>query len=153
MSQPNHIQSTTWATSWQNIQKDLCAQRRSAQSDQSSLSAWRKVGSLATQWAHGEDSDQTLWMHRQIWVFAGCTCHAVAQISFFLIWFKWEHHLPHLLYIKFFQSKFTCNNFGNLTYTFICLGVPFKIGDGLRWIPIKIWSFIKTTDCCFQTTS
>ena len=24
-----------------------------------SLSAWRKLGSLATHWAHGEDSDQT----------------------------------------------------------------------------------------------
>ena len=45
--------------------KWLCAQWRlrsawaSAQSDQSSLSAWRKLGSLATQWAHSEDSDQT----------------------------------------------------------------------------------------------
>ena len=43
----------------------LCAQRRlrsawaSTQSDQSSLSAWKKFGSLATHWAHSEDSDQT----------------------------------------------------------------------------------------------
>ena len=40
--------------------KWLCAQRRlrsawvSAQSDQSSLSAWRKLGSLAIHWAHSE---------------------------------------------------------------------------------------------------
>ena len=45
--------------------KWVCAQRRlrsawaSAQSDQSSLWAWRNVGSLATDWAHSEDSDQT----------------------------------------------------------------------------------------------
>ena len=26
---------------------------------ESSLSAWRKLGSLATHWAHSEDSDQT----------------------------------------------------------------------------------------------
>ena len=40
------------------------------QSDQSSLSAWRKLGSLATHWAHSEDSDQTGGMPRLIWVFA-----------------------------------------------------------------------------------
>ena len=58
---------------------DLCAQGRlssawaSIQSDQSSLSAWRNVGSLATHWAHREGSDQTGWMPRQIWAFAGRT--------------------------------------------------------------------------------
>ena len=37
---------------------------------ESSLSTWRKLGSLATHWAHSEDSGQTEWM---IWVFAGRT--------------------------------------------------------------------------------
>ena len=40
---------------------------------ESSLSAWRKHGYLATQWAHIEDSDQTGRMPRLIWVFAGRT--------------------------------------------------------------------------------
>ena len=40
---------------------------------ESSQSAWRKLGSLATQWVHNEDSDQTGWMPRLIWVFAGHT--------------------------------------------------------------------------------
>ena len=40
---------------------------------ESSLSAWRKLGSLATHWAHSEDSDQTGQMPRLIWVFTGCT--------------------------------------------------------------------------------
>ena len=39
----------------------------------SSLSAWRKLGSLATHWAHSEDSDQTGQMSRLNWVFAGRT--------------------------------------------------------------------------------
>ena len=39
----------------------------------SSLSAWRKLGSLTTNWAHIEDSDQTGQMPRLIWVFTGCT--------------------------------------------------------------------------------
>ena len=40
---------------------------------ESSLSTWRKLGSLATHWAHSEDSDQTGWMPRLIWVFDGRT--------------------------------------------------------------------------------
>ena len=40
---------------------------------ESSLSAGRKLGSLATHWAHSEDSDQTGRMPRLIWVFAGRT--------------------------------------------------------------------------------
>ena len=66
----------------------MCAQRRlrsawtSAQSDHSpSLSAWRKLGPLATHWAHSEDSDQTGWMPRLIWVFAGRTCHFVGFVT------------------------------------------------------------------------
>ena len=37
---------------------------------ESSLFARRKFGSLATHWAHSEDSDQTGRMSRLIWVFA-----------------------------------------------------------------------------------
>ena len=104
-----HIRATTC----QN-QQWLCAQRRlrsawaCAQSDQSSLSAWRKLGSLATHWAHSEDSGHppsliwaTHWAHsedsghppRLIWVFAGRTvtflvlsCRgSYRKTSFFLI--------------------------------------------------------------------
>ena len=48
---------------------------------ESSLSAWRKLRSLATHWAHSEDSDQTGRMPRLIWVFAGRTV-----ISLVLSW-------------------------------------------------------------------
>ena len=47
---------------------------------ESSLSAWRKLGSLATHWAHSEDSDQTGWMPRLIWVISGGTCHFVCFV-------------------------------------------------------------------------
>ena len=40
---------------------------------ESSLSAWRKLWSLATHWAHNEGSDQTGQMPRLIWVLAGRT--------------------------------------------------------------------------------
>ena len=40
---------------------------------ESSLSAWRNIGTLATYWVHSKDSDQTGRMPRLIWVVAGCT--------------------------------------------------------------------------------
>ena len=40
---------------------------------ESLLSARRKLASLATLWMNSEDSDQTGWMPRLIWVFAGHT--------------------------------------------------------------------------------
>ena len=46
-----------WTTAWQT-NKMTCALRAawaSTQSDQSSQSAWRNLGSLAIHWAHGED--------------------------------------------------------------------------------------------------
>ena len=60
---------------------------------ESSLCAWRNLGSLSAQrrlwldWAdaqadlrHSEDSDQTGWMPRLIWVFAWRTCHFVGFV-------------------------------------------------------------------------
>ena len=46
----------------------VCAQRCPGWSE-----SWRNLGSLATHWAHTEDSDQTGRMPRLIWVFAGRT--------------------------------------------------------------------------------
>ena len=48
---------------------------------ESSLSAWRSNGSLATHKAHSEDSDQTGRMPRLIWVFAGRTGHIVGFVK------------------------------------------------------------------------
>ena len=54
---------------------------------ESSLSVWRKLWSLATHWAHSEDSDQTGRRPRLIWVFSGRTCHLV---GFVMSWFICE---------------------------------------------------------------
>ena len=59
---------------------------------ESSLSAWRKLGSLATYWAHSEDSDQTGRMPRLIWVFAGRTC---LFVGFALRWLNYHQRTPH----------------------------------------------------------
>ena len=71
-----------WASLGQNQQSE-CA--LSEDSDQPGLSAWRKIGSLATHVAHSKDSDQPGRMPRLIWVFAGriliCWfCHVAAHL-------------------------------------------------------------------------
>ena len=59
----------TWAASWQNQQNSLCAQRilrsawASAHWSESSLSAWRNIGSSAAHWAHREDWSD--WVYAQ----------------------------------------------------------------------------------------
>ena len=60
---------------------------------ESSLSVWRKLGSLSTHWAHSEDSDQTGRMPRLIWVFAGRTCHFVCLIMKRLIFQLLKDHM------------------------------------------------------------
>ena len=62
----------TKPTKWLCAQQRLRSARASTQSDQSSLSAWRKLGSLATHWADSDDSDQigqmpraTTWQNQQ----------------------------------------------------------------------------------------
>ena len=64
---------------------------------ESSLSAWRKLGSLATHWAHSEDSGQTGQMTRLIWVLAGCTGHFVDFVMQWLMWYfkmSWDTAKP-----------------------------------------------------------
>ena len=63
----------TKPTMWVCDQRRLRSAWASAQSDQSSLSAWRNIGALAKHWAHSGDSDKTGRMPRLMWVFAGCT--------------------------------------------------------------------------------
>ena len=62
-----------------NQQYGMCTQWRPSLI--SSLSAWRKLGSLATRWAHSEDSEQTGRMPRLSCVFAGRTCHFVGFVN------------------------------------------------------------------------
>ena len=57
---------------------------------ESSLSAWRNLGSLATHWVHSEDSDQTGWMPRLIWVFAWRTLILLVFVMSWLILFAMQ---------------------------------------------------------------
>ena len=98
-----------------------------------SLSAWRNFGSLATQWAHYEDSDQTWRMPRLIWVFAVCTatllfCHEAAHLwgavknsitrlswglpsisDSYTMW--WNFHLTHISLVDYSSLIYWMNPF------------------------------------------
>ena len=82
---------TKWAAMCENsfshvyliqTQTSLCI----CQFDQSSLSTWRNFTSLAIQHVPSEDSDQTMWMHRLIWIFPGPTC---PKVCFLRLQSKW----------------------------------------------------------------
>ena len=60
---------------------------------ESSLSAWRKLGSLASPWVHSEGPDQTGQMPRLIWVFAGLICHFVDFVTRRLVLFCAKQHV------------------------------------------------------------
>ena len=88
-----------WASARQNLQKGMGAQWRlrsawaSTRSDQSSLSAWRKLGSLATHWAHSEDwsdwADAQANLSLRLAHMPFCWfCHALTQMSVSLIGFS-----------------------------------------------------------------
>ena len=131
---------------WQNQQNYMCAQRSlrsawaSAQSDQSSLSAWRSIGSLATQWAHSEDSDQTGRMPRLIWVFAGRTGHLVGFVMSRLIN---ENVLD-----KFNLSRISSNrhvtSLGNRLLSFYT--PPHKMWRVLWYTLRTVWVSVRTPD-------
>ena len=79
--------------------------RASTQSDHSSLSAWRKPGSLATHWAHCEDSDQIGPMPRLIRTLTlarGCPGWSESSLgaqSFCWFWHE-AAHLQHRILCK-----------------------------------------------------
>ena len=77
-----------WATTWHEVSVRPAKTQISLGIhpvwSESSPSAWRNLGSLATHWVHSEDSGRTGQMPRLIWDFAGRTlfgwfCHVVVQ--------------------------------------------------------------------------
>ena len=73
------FKETIWAASWQNQQTGMCIHPVWSES---SLAAWRKLGSLATHWAYSEDSDAQAdlsfcWVHRSFCGF----CHEAAHFE------------------------------------------------------------------------
>ena len=85
---------------------------------ESLLSAWRKLGSLATHWGHSEDSDQTGQMPRLIWRDSDLTGQMPRRIlslrwahrSFCWFCHKAAHIVFESLCIRYVMSIFACDN-------------------------------------------
>ena len=93
------LHKVKWAASWQNQQNGMCAQRR-LRSAWASLSAWRKLWSVATHYT--ANTDQTGQMPRLIWVFAGRTCHFVGLVK---RWLKWSMLCLHILQLELNSAR------------------------------------------------
>ena len=72
---------------------------------ESSLYAWRYLWSLATHWAHSEDSDQTGRMSRLIWVFAGRTLILLVLACRGSVIFILDHGVFYLTRLCHFSSS------------------------------------------------
>ena len=107
---------------------------------ESSLSARRKFGSLATHWAHSEDSDQT-GTPRLIWVFAERICHLAGFVMRRLIWIKW---VSYLLKTKHRQGKKKTNCKKDLAQTYK-KGVSCLSNEKSRWHLYTCQSFSHIT--------
>ena len=96
---------------------------------ESLLSAWRKLGSLATHWALSEDSDQT----GRIWVFAGRTatlmvlaCRGSNILAMGLYYFHHNISLNRAMLTRSYKAFKGDDGTGELL-------LPTRVG-GTRWI-------------------
>ena len=110
---------------------------------ESSLSGWRKLGPLATQWAHSEDSGQTGRMPRLIWVFAGRTVTLLV-----LSWGRshtvsTSHHKKVLLNMQDHKNY----HFSECS-TWTIVGLLYKIVDKVFFPAKALWNFAcRNSDC------
>ena len=94
------VKNWIWAASWQNQQNGIVRSEKSQISlgirqvwSESSLTAWRKPGSLATHWTHNKDTDQTGWIAQADlslrWAHMPfcCFCREAAHILFAICWY------------------------------------------------------------------
>ena len=111
---------TIWAATWQNQQNE-CAPSEDSDHlgiwSESSLSAWRNLGSLATHWVHIEDSNQTGQMSRLIWVFAGRT------LVLFALSCCDSYCSTHLLSLDFTGEVWILFNSQPYLHLFVCVEV------------------------------
>ena len=129
-----------------------------------SVSAWLRVGSSATHKAHSEDSDQTAWRHRLVWVFDRCTCNIISLCCFLAHLVLWKLYNIHAslqriyincnfhdpwLFFKMFPLVKTdankCFKIVNMLLTFIFLNI--KVG---KFKLLGCHTYYTTKPCNFR---
>ena len=148
-----------WAASWQNQQNGMCAQQRHTVWSESLLCSQWVAKDPSFLHADSEDSDQTGWMPRPIWVFAGRACHFVGFVMRWLIWWNMKKNLYKIgLQSNFFKPKTNGQKDKGflLTSTFVPKGLSapalglytcikalkYILGPGVRWAftgPLVLW--------------
>ena len=98
-----------------------------------SLSAWRKLGSLPTHWAHIEDYDQTERMPRLIWVFAGRKDHFVGLVMMRVIYFR-----------RTFAFKLKCSCWKEKKKKCRCVDIFCEIAPKYLNVIIQIYHFCRS---------
>ena len=98
---------------------------------ESSLTAWRNDASLDIQNTPSEESDQTAWMHRLIWVFVGTIvqstfCHVLAQMFMAFCWNKKEirwnvNYLYHTYEHSSCNIMYVSSHYLKIHITYICI--------------------------------
>ena len=105
---------------------------------ETSLSAWRSTGPLATHRAHSKDSDQTGQMPRLIWVFDRSLRSIVGFVMLRLILLLFDFHLPPFYIIYFHYLTFPAHdNFYIINFAtglFFVFIIPQKSKAGLFYI-------------------
>ena len=100
----------------------------------SSLAAWRNLGSLATHWAHSEDSDQTGRIPRLIWVFTGRTlillvlsCHGLNGTNI--------NSIPERLTLAHFMTWYPCRKKESISFILIefVFYVKIDVSPLMKW--------------------
>ena len=105
---------------------------------ESSLSAWRKFGALATLWAHSEDFDETGRMSRLIWVFAGRTVGFVMSRLIFIFSHFHSHTQVQLLFDDVRVSQNTQNNAWSRDWMFLWMEFLTRVYYGTNFFKWKI---------------
>ena len=115
---------------------------------ETSLSAWRNLGSLATQWAHSEDSDQTGRTSCFISVFNLDTLSLFVRFLFvfkFLFVLFWISHGSSAVLLAFCLCGFTlwCLNTCNLCVLLPAAVLGRMLNDIGSWsLPVKLlWDY------------
>ena len=122
-----------------------------------SLSAWRRTGSLATHWAHSEDSDQTGKMPRLIWVFAGRTL-ILLVLSCRGSYFVSKQQKPHYPTLRFAKEIFPRAHFKKIQALwylfsfFVSFAALLVMTVGVKFLSGRKFNMIGGTVLCIAYT-
>ena len=126
--------STQQQQQQQNQQNDMCAKRRLW----GMLSAWRKLGSLATLWAHSETSDQAGRVPSPMGAVLTNDVHRARSVFFSVFFFRFSA-----------RRQFSHTDVALLVYSFYCYIYFETLGVCLYLIKLLMSFRADQSNCCW----